>query len=110
MKTDIIPTPVRKGENTFDTLVLEKAILYRTQVFYKKNLVIKQDPEATVIICEADPVENMVEKFFFVNCREPIEGWIGCDVDLVRCHDDYTTYKISPRGVVKNSVSVFNHI
>ena len=101
-----IPSPTKKGEDTLRKIKLTRGNLYRTQDVYSRYIKTKCELGVTTIYTDEVPDNCEIENFFFANTLEPIEAWVGCDVESVSSNDEYYTYKITPRG----SIMVVNHI
>ena len=90
-----IPSPVSYGGKEFGEIVLNETKATETQLVYCRYAkTSEKDGVTTIDISEVPSCEK--NNIFYVNSKEPVETWIGCDVYDYEKYDSYATYAVKP--------------
>ncbi len=94
-----IPSPLHNDVNEngpeFSTVILNDKNSFETQSFFCCYAKVDEENGVTTIDIGDVPCcyKNNV---FYVNSKEPIETWIGCNVYDYETRNGFTTYAIKP--------------
>jgi hypothetical protein len=90
-----IPSPVGQGGKEFGEIILNEAKAIETQsVYCRYAKTSEKDGVTTIDISDVPDFEK--NNIFYVNSKEPVETWIGCDVYDYKKNECYATYVIKP--------------
>ena len=90
-----IPFPEDKKGKCFDNIGLKDKRAVETQLVYCRFA--KTDEEDGVTTIDISDVPSCKKNnIFYVNSKEPVETWIGCDVYNYEKGDGYASYAIKP--------------
>ncbi len=90
-----IPSPVSRGGKDFGEIVLNETKATETQLVYCRFSKAEENDGVTTIDITAVPTDEK-NNIFYVNSKEPIETWIGCNVYDYEKKDGFATYAIKP--------------
>lgn len=90
-----IPSPVSRGGKEFGEIFLNETKATETQLLFCRYAKIDEDNGVTTIDIADVPTDEK-NRIFYVNSKEPIETWIGCNVYDYEKKDGFATYAIKP--------------
>lgn len=90
-----IPFPVNENGNEFGKIVLkDKRITERQLVYCRYAKTDEKNGVTTIDITDVPSCEK--DNMFYVNSKEPVETWIGCEVYDYENNDGFATYAVKP--------------